>query len=197
LVNPKSRQAYENGDGARAKELSNEGKRHASKMDDYNRQAADFIFRENNAEGRVDEDCIDLHGLFVEEAERILEDRIRAERSRGASHLHVIVGKGNHSANHVQKIRPRVEQVCREMGLHYRTEDNEGRIFVDLKGGAHGGGSEYHRPEHGGQQQYHGKPHGGYQEHHGGQGHPPQKEEEFDLVGAIFKKLEKVCCVVM
>ncbi|CAI4219138.1 unnamed protein product [Parascedosporium putredinis] len=88
-----SRQAYENGDGARAKELSNEGKRHAAKMDDYNRQASEFIFRENNAAGRVEEDCIDLHGQFVEEAENILEERIRAERSRGASHLHVIVGR--------------------------------------------------------------------------------------------------------
>lgn len=27
-----------------------------------------------------------------------------------------IVGKGNHSANHIQKLKPRVEQVCRDLG---------------------------------------------------------------------------------
>jgi hypothetical protein len=33
----------------------------------------EFIFRENNANGRVEADTIDLHGQFVEEAEEILE----------------------------------------------------------------------------------------------------------------------------
>ena len=58
-------------------------------MDNYNRQAAEFIFRENNAVGRVDGDTVDLHGLFVEEAERVLEERIRYARGRGQGHLHV------------------------------------------------------------------------------------------------------------
>ena len=39
--------------------------------------------------GRVDGDTIDLHGQFVEEAERILEERIRYARSTGQGHLHV------------------------------------------------------------------------------------------------------------
>ena len=104
-------------------------------MDEYNKQASEYIFRENNAQGRVAEDTIDLHGQFVEEAEDILEARIRDAQARGQTHLHVIVGRGNHSANHVQKIKPRVEQVCRELGLQYATEENEGRIYVNLQGG--------------------------------------------------------------
>lgn len=48
---------------------------------------------------------------------------------------HSIVGKGNHSKNHIQKIKPRVEQVCQELGLQYSTEENEGRIYVNLTGG--------------------------------------------------------------
>ncbi|KAF1849514.1 DUF1771-domain-containing protein [Cucurbitaria berberidis CBS 394.84] len=132
----RAHQAYESGDGQRAHELSEEGKGHAQKMEQYNRQARDYIFRENNADGRVAGDTIDLHGLFVEEAEDVLEERIKAARQRGESHLHVIVGRGNHSTNHVQKIKPRVEQVCRELGLQYKTEENEGRIFVNLQGGA-------------------------------------------------------------
>ncbi|KAJ3493797.1 hypothetical protein NLG97_g4503 [Lecanicillium saksenae] len=209
----KSRQAYNSGDGARAKELSNEGKSHDAKMDDYNRQASDYIFRANNAPGRVDEDAIDLHGQFVEEAERILEERIRADRARGQTHLHAIVGKGNHSVGHVQKIKPKVEELCREMGLQYRTEENAGRIYINLQGGEPlppGAGSGQHRPpQHGkppggGQQQ-----HGGQQQQHGGQqqhqnqnqGQNQQQDEIAAMVEKvlprILRKLEKACCTVM
>ena len=58
-------------------------------MDEYNKRASDFIFRENNADGRVAEDTIDLHGQFVNEAEEILEKRIKSARSQGQGHLHV------------------------------------------------------------------------------------------------------------
>ncbi|KAF2867603.1 hypothetical protein BDV95DRAFT_527349, partial [Massariosphaeria phaeospora] len=127
--------AYSAGDGGAAHTLSEQGKVHAAKMDAYNLQARDYIFRANNAEGRVAADTIDLHGLYVEEAEDVLEERIRAASARGERHLHVIVGKGNHSQGHVQRIKPRVEQVCNELGLRYETEENEGRIFVQLGGG--------------------------------------------------------------
>jgi len=84
-----SQQAYQNGDGAAAHQLSEESKQHAAKMDQYNKQASDFIFRENNAPGRVADDTIDLHGQFVEEAEQILEQRIRYAQQNGQTHLHV------------------------------------------------------------------------------------------------------------
>lgn len=61
-------------------------------MEQYNKQASEFIFRENNAEGRVAADTIDLHGQFVEEAEDILEERIKYARQHGQDHLHVYVG---------------------------------------------------------------------------------------------------------
>jgi len=105
-------------------------------MEQYNKQASEFIFRENNAQDHVPADTIDLHGQFVEEAEDILEERIRYAQSTGQTHLHVIVGKGNHSPGHIQKIKPRVEQVCQELGLQYHTEPNEGRIYVNLTGGS-------------------------------------------------------------
>ena len=58
-------------------------------MEEYNQRASEFIFRENNAQGRVAGDTIDLHGQFVEEAEEILEQRIRYAKAHGQSHLHV------------------------------------------------------------------------------------------------------------
>ena len=57
-------------------------------MEHYNRQASEYIFLENNADGRVPSDTIDLHGQYVSEAEEILERRIRAAQARGESHLH-------------------------------------------------------------------------------------------------------------
>lgn len=213
-------QAYERGDGAGAKELSDEGKRHQQKQAEYNKQASDFIFRENNAPGRVAEDTIDLHGQFVEEAERILEDRIRYARSTGQSHLHVIVGRGNHSTGHVQKIKPRVEQVCQELGLDYATEENDGRIYVSLTGdrvdappplppqphghqggyGGGGGGSGYHQgppqhQQHHQQQQHHQRPpQQEYQQHQQHQQHQqqPQQQQEDDIFNCL-----KGCCLVM
>ena len=131
-----SQKAYQSGDGAGAHRISEEGKKHAAKADQYNKQASEYIFRENNAVGKVASDTIDLHGQFVEEAEEILEQRIRYAQSTGQTHLHVIVGKGNHSTDHIQKIKPRVEQICSELGLQYNTEENEGRMYVNLQGGS-------------------------------------------------------------
>lgn len=179
-------------------------------MEHYNRQARDYIFRENNAEGRVASDTVDLHGLFVEEAEDVLEERIRVATQQGQSHLHVIVGKGNHSRNHVQKIKPRVEQVCRELGLQYRTEENEGRIYVNLQGGnvdemppppehpSYGGGYPGQQ-HHGGHQQQH---HGGQQQHHGQQQHQQQDQNNDEIEQMVKKGLPKLlkmlkCCTVM
>lgn len=176
----------------------------------YNKQASDFIFRENNSNGRVAGDTIDLHGQFVEEAEDILEERIRAGQQRGESHLHVIVGKGNHSPHHIQKIKPRVEQVCQELGLKYRTEENEGRMYVDLTGGepvmppSHGGGQGQQHGGYGGGQQQHGGYGGGQQQHggygggqqHGGQ-HGAQQQQNDDgvkLLKLIFRKLRRLLC---
>ncbi|CRG89644.1 Smr domain-containing protein C11H11,03c [Talaromyces islandicus] len=207
----RSKQAYENGDGAGAKELSEEGKAHGRKMEQYNKQASEFIFRENNAPGRVADDTIDLHGQFVEEAEDILEERIKYAREHGQTHLHVIVGKGNHSVNHVQKIKPRVEQVCRELGLQYATEENAGRMYVNLTGGA----AEMPPMHHGGHQQpHHQQP---QQPHYGGGGYPgqqPQQQQHYgqgqhqngqqdEIEQIVEKVLPKVlrklgdCCIVM
>ncbi|RAL07172.1 Smr domain-containing protein [Aspergillus homomorphus CBS 101889] len=215
----RSQEAYTSGDGAKAKELSEQGKAHGRKMEEYNKQASEFIFRENNAEEHVAPDTIDLHGQFVEEAEEILEERIRYAKNHGQTHLHVIVGKGNHSANHVQKIKPRVEQVCRELGLQYATEENAGRIYVNLTGGPAdmseappmhhpSGGYAQQQPHH----QYPGQQSHQYQQqqpHHQQQQYPQHQQQQQEgnqneieqvvnaVLPRVLRKLEKACCVVM
>ncbi|KKK24524.1 hypothetical protein P175DRAFT_0454540 [Aspergillus ochraceoroseus IBT 24754] len=206
----RSKEAYSSGDGAQAKELSEQGKAHGRKMDEYNKQASEFIFRENNANGRVDADTIDLHGQFVEEAEDILEERIKYARAHGQTHLHVIVGKGNHSANHVQKIKPRVEQICSELGLQYATEENAGRIYVNLTGGpADMSSSQSHAGNAGGypgqqhyqqQQQQYPQQQQQQQQQHGQQQNQNQDEIEQvvnQLLPRVLRKLEKACCAIM
>jgi hypothetical protein len=191
-------------------------------MDRYNKQASEYIFRENNAEGRVPSDTIDLHGQFVEEAEDILEERIKYAKSTGQTHLHVIVGKGNHSPAHIQKIKPRVEQICQQEGLQYNTEPNEGRIYINLTGGpvtgippmgqgyppqqfqygeqqGYPGGQQQQQQQYGGQQQHH----GGQQQQYGqGQGQGQGQNDEVEklvekFLPRILRKLEQNCCVVM
>ncbi|KAM0797032.1 hypothetical protein BDR22DRAFT_916720 [Usnea florida] len=200
----KSHQAHERGDGSAAHELSEEGKRHGPFMDTYNWQASDYIFRENNAVGRVDGDTIDLHGQFVEEAERILEQRIRYARETGQTHLHnSIVGKGNHSPGHIQKIKPKVEQMCRELGLHYATEANAGCMYINLQGGPavmpehllahHGGGYHegYGRPGCGQQQQ-----HQQQQQYQGGG--CGQQDPNAEIEAQVKKYVPtKQCCTVI
>lgn len=82
-----SKAAFKSGQRARAKDLSNQAKKHDRLAKEYHRQARDFIFRANNTNSKENE--IDLHGLYVEEAKDVLRKRINAEKDRGGSGIHV------------------------------------------------------------------------------------------------------------
>jgi DNA-nicking Smr family endonuclease len=194
----KSKAAYAQGDHTGASRFSQQAKAHEANEQRYHKQASDFIFRENNAD--LPGDTIDLHGQYVREAVVIVKTRITAAQQQGQSHLHVIVGKGNHSQDHVQKIKPAVEQVCRELGLNYRTEENQGRLYVDLTGGEvhhmppppSGYGEQWGAPSHSGGG-------GGYpgQHHGGGHGQQQQQNDDAEKVVKGIMKLFKSCCTVM
>ncbi|KAI1310971.1 hypothetical protein F5Y03DRAFT_344611 [Xylaria venustula] len=207
----RAHEAYERGDGAAAKQLSNEGKRHAAKADHYFSQANDTIFRANNPES-APPDTIDLHGLFVAEAEKRVQARIRKDQQDGKTHLHVIVGKGIHSTNHVQKIKPAIEKLCQDLGLQYATEENEGRLYVNLQGDdvthvpALPHDSGYHATHQSHQQQPHGHQYPGQQgQHYGGQNHGEQSyggqnqqdNQDGDIEQLVTRLFKKYCCTVM
>lgn len=205
----KSQDAYNSGDGAKAKEYSQISKQHGANEARFHRQARDLIFRENNS--HVPGDTIDLHGLYVSEVEEVLQTRIRAGQQRNESHLHVIVGKGIHSQGHVQKIKPEAERVLEAEGLSFQTEHNEGRIFVDLTGGQvhnmppppSGWNDNWGKPTYGNGSGYPGQPQhsGGYSQHHGGAGgggHAQQHQDhEVEQVVKGCMKLFRSCCLVM
>lgn len=132
-LSQQSQNAYKQGDGQKAHELSEELKRILAQAEECNRKAAEYVFRENNEDSGPDE--IDLHGLYVKEAEWILERRIYYAVKTNQLHLNVIVGKGLHSANGVAKIKPAVDELCDQVGLnHYIDKKNSGVLVIDLKG---------------------------------------------------------------
>lgn len=171
----------------------------------FNQQASEYIFRENNAPGRVAEDTIDLHGQHKVEAVKIVEERIEAGRARNEDHLHVIVGKGNHSINRVAVLKPAIEELCTQQGLEWRLEHNEGRIFINLRGhatggmpapGNVGGYTPQQQPHYGGGQQHQN------QQQHGGGGHNGKPQHDFNINDAkqavgILTKVYRACCTVM
>ncbi|KAF2973397.1 hypothetical protein GQX73_g145 [Xylaria multiplex] len=193
----RAHEAYESGDGAAAKELSNEGKWHAAQADELFRKASQAAFAANNPNRNS---TIDLHGQLVADARGLVEHRIHEDQKEGKTYLHVIVGKGNHSADHVQKLKPAIEDLCRNLGLQYATEENEGRIYVDLRSKAthmpppQHDTHESHPPQHYGDQQPQHYPGHQQEQYHGGQ----SQEEQYDEIEKFLTKLfKKYCCTVM
>jgi DNA-nicking Smr family endonuclease len=104
-----SQNAYQAGDGARAHELSEQGKQHQARKRQIDGEARDWIFYQNNTDSSAGE--VDLHGLYVKEAVEKAEQAIAERQRRGDRTVHFIVGKGNHSVGHVAKIRPAIEDL--------------------------------------------------------------------------------------
>ncbi|TFK54249.1 DUF1771-domain-containing protein [Heliocybe sulcata] len=134
-----SKAAYSSGDGARAKELSNEGHRHEAEMHRLNAQASEWIFIENNKDSQPGE--VDLHGLFVKEAISYTDRAIQDARGRGESEIRLIVGKGLHSPNGMAKLEPAIKDLMQKHGLVAELDpQNSGVLIVDLDGQSKGRG---------------------------------------------------------
>lgn len=130
-LSKKSQQAYKSGDGQKAHELSVESKEILAKAERYNQQAAEYVFRENNTDSAEYE--VDLHGLYIKEAEFFLQARIIQYIKTNQSRLDVIVGKGNHSKNGIAKLKPAIDEMCDEAKLKHRINpDNSGVLNIDL-----------------------------------------------------------------
>ncbi|KAF5389495.1 hypothetical protein D9757_004324 [Collybiopsis confluens] len=147
-----SHEAYARGDGAGAKDLSNQGKEHQRKMEQLNKQASDWIFVENNKvkslplhvfrtrdaqESQQDSKPgeIDLHGLYVKEAIAQTDNAIEDAKRRGVSEIHLIVGKGLHSQGGAAKIKPAVEELMKKHQLVAELDPhNAGVLIVQLGG---------------------------------------------------------------
>ncbi|KAG9103354.1 hypothetical protein FRC07_010012, partial [Ceratobasidium sp. 392] len=125
-----SQAAYREGDGEQAKQLADQGRKHQTRMQELHAEASEQVFREKN-EGR-EPDEIDLHGLYVKEAEARLSQFIREAQTTGMTNVRVITGKGLHSEGDPQII-PAVESSLKKKGLRHHTDEaNAGVIIVEL-----------------------------------------------------------------
>lgn len=169
LLSQQSQQAFKSGDKQRAHELSQQAKDVLAQAEQCNRRAAEYVFRENNADSAGDE--IDLHGLYVKEAEYILQNRLASAIRTNQSHLRVIVGKGLHSQNGIAKLKPAIDQMCDDAHLnHHIDPKNTGVLVIDLANTQSNQipnhwGSNISQP----QQAYHGSSQPQYQQQHGNQ----------------------------
>ncbi|KAK0186907.1 hypothetical protein F5146DRAFT_935134, partial [Armillaria mellea] len=126
-----SHEAYDRGDHAAAKELSNQGKNHKQKMEQLHKAASTWIYLENNRGREPGE--IDLHGLYVKEAIAYTETALEEAKLRGDSELRLIVGTGSHSEDGVAKVRPAIEELMRQHRLVTELDpSNSGVLVVEL-----------------------------------------------------------------
>ncbi|KAN0065896.1 hypothetical protein ACQY0O_001029 [Thecaphora frezii] len=129
--------AHSSGDGARAKQLSNEGHQHKAQMERLDKEAADWIFMANNEDSPVG--TVDLHGLYTSEALERTEAAVREGQSKGWPELRIIVGKGIHSKDHRAHIAPAVEKMMQEYRLDAHLDPrNTGVLIVNLQGSGSG-----------------------------------------------------------
>ncbi|KAK0461379.1 uncharacterized protein EV420DRAFT_1531765 [Desarmillaria tabescens] len=123
-----SQEAYSRGDGAAAKDLSNQGKIHKQKMEQLNKEASDRIFDSKPGE-------IDLHGLYVKEAIARTDTALEEAKRRGDSEIRLIVGKGLHSEGGTAKVRLAIEKRMREHQLVAELDpSNSGVLIVEFNG---------------------------------------------------------------
>ncbi|KAK0215952.1 hypothetical protein EDD85DRAFT_782291, partial [Armillaria nabsnona] len=128
-----SHEAYNRGDGAAAKDLSNQGKSHKQNMEQLHKEASKWIYLENNRDRNPGE--IDLHGLYVKEAIAYTDAALAEAKLRGDSEIRLIVGKGSHSEGGIAKVRLAIEELMRKYQLVAELDSsNSGVLVVELNG---------------------------------------------------------------
>ncbi|KAH3762002.1 NEDD4-binding protein 2 [Pelomyxa schiedti] len=131
--------AYKRGDGARAKQLSDEGKRHGEQLKIAQAKANDEVFDVANKRfGNIL--SIDLHGQTVDGAVTNLKERISKLRmlhckGTGTCHkLTVICGAGHHSERGVARVGPAIKKWLHDNSYDFTEQADGGAVFVEVPG---------------------------------------------------------------
>jgi len=94
---------YLKGDGGKARAYSNEARRLNNDMRELHRIASQQIFEQRNQ----NEAYLDLHGLHVDEALRLVEERLQSIQH---GILYVVTGTGHHSQGSKGQLQPALRQ---------------------------------------------------------------------------------------
>ncbi|KAJ7938231.1 hypothetical protein B0H13DRAFT_1851681 [Mycena leptocephala] len=97
---------------AEARKLTETGRQHKQTMEIFNKKASDMIFKVRDREPHE----VDLHRLFVKEAELRVNEAIRAAETRGDPLVRFIVGQGLHTDNGVSRLKPALTSYIRKLG---------------------------------------------------------------------------------
>jgi|EP00945_MAST-04E_sp_MAST-4E-sp1_P000475 DNA-nicking Smr family endonuclease len=129
-----SQAAYQRGEKKKAHGLSVEGKSWGKKMENANAECVKVIVKPQRMErcGRVD-----LHGLFLKEAEAVVNQFLDHHiRGRAYKQVEIITGAGHHSVHKDHPvIRPRVKTMLEDRRLNFHAEHGNGAFLVDIPGG--------------------------------------------------------------
>ncbi|KAI8379067.1 uncharacterized protein BYT42DRAFT_496001 [Radiomyces spectabilis] len=128
---------YLNGDGAKAKAYSLKAKHYNRLMQEMHTEASRRIFEQRNQS----EAFVDLHGLHVDEALDILEERLDKLKGYQGT-IYIVTGTGHHSGStglskKQSKLKPNVEQYLKDRNVVFAETsvvgDKRGGVFaVDL-----------------------------------------------------------------
>lgn len=125
--------AHAAGDGKLAKELSEKGKAETAKMEEAKEKAARAIYKGKNKNNDIN--VMDLHGLQVEMAIKIVSENLQTCKSKGFATADVIHGKGNHSGADGPKVKGAIRKWLDENGYKGKWVEisDGGAVQVTLK----------------------------------------------------------------
>jgi len=126
-----SRDAHRRGWKDEAGRLATAGKEHQRVMEVLNNTASEMIFQEKNKDREPHE--VDLHGLFVKEAEVRVKAALLAGEQRGDPEVRFIVGQGLHATGGVSKLKPALTYYIRQLSYAVQPDSrNAGVLVVSL-----------------------------------------------------------------
>ena len=128
-----SRQAYCRNDHQAAGRYSQLSRSHWNEHNRLQALAEHEIFTSHNPEYPKALLEVDLHGLFVKEAEARVEQHVQLCRRAGITRTVVITGQGNHSRDGLAKLKPAITELCERENLNFLMDrPNPGCITVLL-----------------------------------------------------------------
>ena len=127
----RSQEAFKEGNKERAFTLSQEGKEWGKKMEEMNALVVQNILEPQESDRTG---IIDLHGLFVKEAEVAVRDFLNFHlKNQKKNYLEIITGAGNNSKVKNQPvIRPAIEKILKQHNLKYELLHGDGAFLVTL-----------------------------------------------------------------
>jgi DNA-nicking Smr family endonuclease len=128
-----SQLAYHRNDHQAAAHYSQLSKSHWKEHNRLQALAEREIFTSHNPEYPKDLQRVDLHGLFVKEAQVRVEQHVQLCRRAGITRTVVITGQGNHSRGGLAKLKPAITELCEKENLRVLMDrPNPGCITVLL-----------------------------------------------------------------